>query len=153
MKKIAMAVLAAMILAAVCCSALAVTGDIVIKDAKAYSDAAMTNYVGTIPAGTCVIVRSYDKYADIYQNGKVLYVKESNLFHSDYTGAYRATLPEGSAVYQKPSTDASSTKVKSSGTVNVWKVKGDWALVRTTGVAGILAYVKVSSLTNIETIN
>ena len=36
------------------------TGDIVVKKAKAYSDKAMTQYIGTIPAYTALTVEFYD---------------------------------------------------------------------------------------------
>ena len=56
MKKKLIAVLAVALIAALGCGvAFAATGDITVKDAKAYADAAMTQYVGTIPAGTSLM--------------------------------------------------------------------------------------------------
>ena len=40
--------------------------------------------------------------------------------------------------------------MKNGGTVKLLKVKGDWALVQTTGKAGLYAFVKVSKLSDIK---
>ena len=152
MKKIMIAVLAAaLMLALLCGSALAVSGDITIKNAKAYSDAAMTKYVETIPAYTALLVRSYDDYADVYINGKVYYIKPSALLQKDAPAKYTATLNKGTKVYQRASTAANSYTLKNGGTVRVCKVVDDWALVQSTGGKGLYAFVKVGKLTNIHT--
>ncbi len=150
MKKTMIAVLAAMLMLALCCgSALAYNGDITTSNAKAYADAAMTQLVGAIPAGTSVLVRSYDSYADVYYNGKVVYVAPSDLLNGDITGDYNATLPKGTKIYQRAVTSAKSRKLKKDVFVNVCAVSGDWALVRTTGDVTLFAFCKVSKLTNI----
>jgi len=151
MKKKIAALFALTLIAALCCTtALAYSGDIVRKDAMAFADSKMTQYVGTIPAGTAVIVRSYDHYADIYVNGKICYVDTDVLLKDDLSSDYLATLGKGSRVYQFPETDSTSTKIKTSGTVKVCAVSGDWVLIQTTGAKGLYGYVKIDSLTNIR---
>ena len=150
MKKTVIAILAVALMLALCCgSALAYTGDITTSNARAYADSAMTQYVGTIPAGTSVLVRSYDSYADLVFNGKTVYVKPTDLLNGDISGEYNATLLKGTKVYQRATTSAKSLKLKKSGIVNVCAVSGDWALVRSTGKLTLFAFVKVESLTNI----
>ena len=151
MKKMMVAVLAvALVLAMFCGQAFAYNGDITTKDAKAYSDAAMKNYVGTIPAGTSLLVRSYDAYADVYVNGQVCYIKTSTLLHDDIASDYIATLVKGTRVYQRAATSAKSIKLKKDGKVKVCAVSGDWALVQTTGSKGVYGFVKVGKLTGIR---
>ena len=60
MKKLMTAVLALVLLMALSSTALAYTGDITTCNAKAYADPEMTVLVGGIPAGTSVLVRSYE---------------------------------------------------------------------------------------------
>lgn len=151
MKKVTVAVLILMLVCAFAVSALAVSGDLTVKDAMAYSDAAMKNYVGTIPAGTSVLVRSHESYADVYTGGKVVYISNSALLDRDITSDYVATLAKGTRVYQQASGDAKSRALKSTGTVNVCMVNGDWALVQSTGKLGLYAYVHLTSLSNIRT--
>lgn len=150
MKKMTIAALAlALVLTLFCGSALAYNGDITTSNAKAYLDPDMTILAGTIPAGTSVLVRSYDKYADVYYDGMVLYVEPSDLLNGDISGDYNATLLKGTTVYQRPTSSAKSLKLKTDGPVNVCAVAGDWALVRTTGDLGLFGYVKVNKLTSI----
>ncbi|MBR1821558.1 MAG: hypothetical protein IJ769_08050 [Clostridia bacterium] len=152
MKKTMVATLAvALLLTLLCGTALAYNGDLTATDAKAYSNASMTEYVGTIPAGTSVLVRSYDGYADVYVNGKVVYIDASDLLHTDIPSDYVATLVKGTKVYQRPASSAKSAKLKKDGSVKVCAVSGDWALVQTTGSKGIYGFVKVSKLTDIRT--
>lgn len=154
MKKKLAAVLALALIAALCCgTALAVSGDLTVKDAKAYADAAMTKYVGTIPAGTSLLVRSYDSYADVYINGKIVYINSSALLDGDIAGPYNATLTKGTRVYQRATTDANSVKLKKGCTVNVCAISDDWALVRSTGSKSMFGYVKLDKLTKIELVD
>lgn len=154
MKRKLIAVLAVALIAALGCGvAFAATGDITIKDAKAYADASMTQYVGTIPAGTSLMVRSYDNYADVYVNGKIVYISKSALLDGDIAGPYNATLTKGTRVYQRATTSANSVKVKKTMVVNVCAIDGDWALVRTTDDKAVFAYVKLDKLTKIEIMN
>lgn len=151
MKKALVAILAvSLILAVFCASSLAVVGDVTRREAKAYTDAAMTNYAGKIPAATALLVRSYDKYADVYLNGKVYYISASDLVHKDLSGDYQATLPAGTRVYQRADSSAKSMKLKKGGTVDLCAVIGEWTLVRTTGSKGLYAFVKADDLTRIR---
>ena len=119
-------------------------------DVKAYSDAAMTQPVGTIPAGTSVLVRSRDGFADLYVDGKVVYISASALLNRDVTSDYAASLGKGVRVYQQASTSADSIKLPKEVTVNICAVNGDWALVQTTNKAGIYGYVRVDRLSDIH---
>ena len=151
MKKTFVAILAMALMLTLCCgSALAYTGDLTATETKCYTTAAMTEYVGSIPAGTSVLVRSYDTYADIYVNGKVVYVKASDLLHTDIPTDYLATLKKGTKVYQQADGDAKCGKLKKNLAVKVCAISGDWALVQTTGGKGIYGFVKVSKLTGIH---
>ena len=151
MKKMLIALTAAvLVLTLLCGQALAVSGDITTKTTKVYSDAAMTNYVGAIPAYTALVVRSYDNYADVLIDGKVCYISTSALLHRDVPAAYTATLKKGTRLYQCADSDANSCTLKNGSTVKLLKVKGDWALVQSTGKAGLYAFVKVSKLSDIK---
>ena len=151
MKKRAMAILMiALLMALFCSTALASTGDLTAEDTKAYADAAMTKYVGTIQAGTSVLVRSYDTYADLCVNGKVVYVKAESLVHSEISTDYLATLAKGTKVYQQAKTSAKYRKLKKGTTVKLCAISGGWALVQSTGSKGIYAFVKVSKLRSIR---
>ena len=152
MKKTMIAIMAvALVLTMLCGQALAATGDLTIKDAKAYSDAAMKDYLGTIPAYTALLVRSYDSYADVRYNGRTVYISAEALLRKDAPTKYVATLSKGTKVYQRATTSANAYTLKSGGIVKICKVKGDWALVQTTGSKGLYAFVKVSKLTDIRT--
>ncbi len=152
MKKTMFAILAMALLLIFCCgSALAYTGDLTATETKCYTSPAMTEYVGTIPAGTSVLVRSYDAYADVYVKGKVVYVDTGDLLHTDIPSDYIATVKKGTRVYQQADTSAKSFKVKSSHTVKLCAINGDWALIQTTGSKGLYAFVKVAKLTGIRT--
>ena len=151
MKKTMIAILAvALILTMLCGQALAASGDITTKSVKAYADAAMTKYVGTIPAYTALVVRSHDTFADVYVNGKIVYISDSALLNKDASSKYVATLNKGTKVYQRATTSANDYTLQDSGTVKVCKVSGDWALVQSTGSKGLYAFVKVNKLTNIR---
>ncbi len=151
MKKTMVAILAvAMILTMLCGQALAVSGDITTRNVKAYADAGMTKYVGTIPGATALFVRSYDSFADVYVAGKIVYINASALLHKNISTKYVATLEKGTKVYQRADTSAADYTLKKGGTVKVCKVSGDWALVQTTGKKGLYAFVKVGKLSNIR---
>lgn len=155
MKKKLFAMLAlALALALLGGSALAVTGDITVKAVKAYSDAAMTQYIGTIPSYTSVLVRSYDSYADIYVNGTICYIEESALLHDGTAHTrYGASLKKGTTVYQRADSDAKSAQLTCDCSVTIVAVKGDWALVRNSGKTGVYAFVKVDRLSGIHDLN
>ena len=126
MKKTMIAIMAvALVLTMLCGQALATTGDLTIKEAKAYSDAAMTDYLGTIPAYTALLVRSYDSYADVRYNGRTVYISADTLLRKDAPTKYVATLSKGT-------------------TVIVYQRKGQWAYIKT--LRGTSGYVKLSSI-------
>ena len=150
MKKITITVLAlSLLLVMFCAQALASHGDITVRAAKLYADSAMTEYVGTIPAYTALVVRANESYTDVYYNGKVYYTKGSNLLNKSRLGDYLATLGRGTKVYQRAESDANSYTLKKSGSVQICAVKGDWALVQTLGERGLYAFVKLEKLKNI----
>lgn len=151
MKKTLIAIVAAaLVLTMLCGQALAVSGDITVKGVKAYSDSSMKNCVGTIPAYTALVVRSYDRYVDVYVGGKVVYIDASALLRKDAPTKYTATLKAGTNVYQRADTDAKSCELGKSVKVKICAVKDNWALVQSTGSAGLYAFVKTSKLTNIK---
>lgn len=152
MKKTLTAVLAVLLLTALCVPALAMGGDVTVKDVKAYSDAAMKDLVGTIPAYTALLVRSYDSYADVTLNGQVYYIDSSALMGRDPDAKFTATLKRGTKVYQRATTDANSVRLAKASTVKVCKIKGGWALVQSTGKLGAYAFVKLGKLSNIQAI-
>ena len=152
MKKIALSILAAvLLLTLVCGSAFAVTGDITVKAAKAYADPNFTMYVGTIPAKTSVLVRAYGSYADIYVNGAEVFVKPSTLTcgTKDYDYIGYATLKSGSKVFQRPSAASKSVTTSHSIKVLVYGVSNGAALVRTAD-NGVFGFVSVKNLTNLK---
>lgn len=124
------------------------TDDLTMWNVKAYSDAAMIHYVGTIPKETTVTVR-YGKVAALSVKGKTVYIRLNKLLNGDVAGEYNATLKRGTRVYMSASTKASSAKLKRSYVVNVCKVKGGWALVRETRGALRFRFVRVKDLKNI----
>ena len=151
MKKTMIAVLAVtLLLAALCGQALASCGDVTIKAAKVYADPAMTEYLGTLPAYTAVVVRDYDTYADIFLVGSVVYIKPSTLMRKDITAKFTATLNKGVTVYQRPTEDANTRKIKKATAVKLCKFSGEWALVQTTGKKGLYAFAKIEDLSNIQ---
>ena len=150
MKKTIMTILAvALLLTMFCTQALASHGDITVKSAKVYADSAMTQYVGTIPAYTALVVRSNDSYTDVYYNGNVFYMTGSALLNRNVLCDYAAILEKGTKVYQRPEGDANTYTLKKTGVVQICKVRGDWALVQTMGERGLYAFVKTSKLKNI----
>lgn len=151
MTKKLMAVLAlALMLTMICSAALAVGGDLTVKEAVAYSDKALTKPISKIPAGTSLLADVNGSTAKVYYGGQVCYVGASDLMKKDASSDYFATLEKGTRVYQRAETGASSFKLKSSGTVKLCLVNGDWALVRTTGKLALYAYVKLDKLVDVR---
>lgn len=152
MKKIALSILAVvLLLTLVCGTALAVTGDITVKAAKAYADPNFTKYVGTIPAKTSVLVRAYGSYADIYVNGVECFVKPSALTcgTKDYDYIGFATLKAGSTVYQRPSAASKSAVTSRDIKVVVYAATNGAVLIRTTG-KGVFGFVNAKNLTDLK---
>ena len=151
MTKKLMAVLALVLtLTMLCSAALAVSGDLIVKEASAYSDKELTKPIGKIAAGTSLVAEVKNGVGKVYYGGQICYVSSSDLLKKDASSDYQATLNKGTRVYQRASSKAASLKLKSSGTVKLCLVNGDWALVRTTGKLGLYAYVKLDSLMDVH---
>ena len=152
MKKAVFSLLAAvLLLTLVCSSALALTGDITVKTAKAYADPSFKYYLGTIPKNSSVLVRAYGTYADIVYNGVACYVKPSTLTQGDRDYDYigNATLKKGATVYQRPSSSSRSVTNKKKRSVLVYAVSDGFALVRTS-THGVFGFVKADGLTGFK---
>ena len=149
-KKLTAVLALALMLTMLCSAALAVGGDLTVKEAVAYSDKALTQAISKIPAGTSLLADVKGDAAKVYYGGQICYVASSNLMKKDASSDYKATLEKGTRVYQRPEKKAASFKLKSSGTVKLCLVNGDWALVRTTGKLGLYAYVKLDSLVDVH---
>jgi hypothetical protein len=151
MKKTMFAVLAvALVMTMLCATALAVSGDITVRDVKAYSDPEMTNYIGTIPAATSLLVRSHDKFADVYLDGKLCYISTSSLLNKNVSCDYLATLKKGTKVYQRADAKANAVKLNKNYSVKLLAVSGDWVLVQSNNKAGVYAFVKINKLSAIR---
>lgn len=151
MKKIAVSIVAAvLLLTLVCGSALALTGDVTIKAAKAYSDPEFKTYIGTIPKYTAVMVRAYGTYADVVVNGVECYVKPSTLSQGKYVSKAlgTATLIKGAKVFQRPTASAKVSTNKKARKVYVYAVKNGFAMIRTT--KGVYGFVHTSDLNNLK---
>ena len=151
MKKTALSILAVvLLLTLVCGTALASTGDITIKAAKAYADPDFKYYIGTIPKYTAVQVRAYGSYADVVVNGVECFVKPSTLTQgardNDYIGS--ATVPKGTRIYQRPSTSAKFTTASKNRTVKVYAVSRGYALIR--NKKGMFGFVKADALKGLK---
>ena len=149
MRKIALSLVSVvLLLTMVCGSAFALTGDLTIKSVKAYSDPEMTQYIGTIPKYTSVLVRAYGSYAHIKYNGTNCYINPSALTQGkkDYSYMGKATLAKGATIYQRPSTSAKSVTNKKNCKVYVYGMKKGMALIRSS--KGVYGFVASSSLTD-----
>ena len=151
MKKLLPAALAlALALCLLCAPALAAAGDVTTRAARAYSDAELTHYIGTVPAYTAVAVRSYGSAANIYVNGTSCYISASALLNDGSVRTdFVAALAKGTRVYQRPSTSAESAVLKKAHNVSIIGVQGDWALVQADSVNGLYAFVKTDRLVGI----
>ena len=152
MKKIAISVLAMVLMLALACgTAFALTGDITTKAVKAYADPDMTDYVGTIPKYTSVMVRAYGSYADIYVSDIECYINPSALTCGNYDHNYigTATLKKGAVVHQRPSSSSYYLTNRRSRRVLVYALTNGYALVRTR-VGGVFGFVKASSLKSLK---
>ena len=86
-----------------------------------------------------------------------LTIKATKLYKDSSMKEYVATLPAYTALVvrsndsytERADSGANSYKLKSSGVVQICKVKGEWALVQTLGERGLYAFVKVEKLQNI----
>lgn len=149
-KKLTAMLALTLILTMLCSAALAVGGGLTVKDAVAYADKKLKEPIGTIAGGTSLVAETRGGVAAVYYGGQVCYIEASNLMKKDAASDYKATLEKGTRVYQRADADAASFKLKSSGTVRLCLVNGDWALVRTTGKLGLYAFVKVDDLADVR---
>ena len=150
MKKNALSILAAVLmLTLVCASALALTSDMTIKSARAYSDPEMTKYIGTIPEFTAVKVRAYGSYADIVVNDVRCYVNPSTLTRGAYKDDYvnTATLAKNARIYSRPTTTAPSKKNKKAAKAYIYAAKKGMALIR---VKDEYCFARVEDLSNLK---
>jgi hypothetical protein len=151
MKKIALSLVSVvLLLTLVCGSAFAATGDLTIKAVKAYSDPEMTQYIGTIPKYTSVLVRAYGSYAHLKYNGSSCYISPSALTQGKYDYKYmgKATLAKGATIYQRPSTSARSVTNRKNCKVYVYGTKKGMAMIRSG--KGVYGFVSTSSLTDMN---
>ena len=152
MKKIALSMLAVMLLMIlVCGSAFALVGDMTTRSVKAYADPGMTDYVGTIPKYSCVLVRAYGSYADVYYNDIECFIKPSALTCGKYDYNYigTATLKKGAYVFQRPSFASYYTVNRRDRKVLVYAETDGYALVRK-GPGGAFGFVSASSLRHLK---
>ena len=151
MKKFALSLLAViLVLTMVCAQALAVSGDLTTRDARAFADPEMTQYIGTIPKFTSVLVAAYGTYADVYVNGVRCFVEPSALTQGerdfDYIGY--GTLRAGSNVYQRPTVISKNVVNTNPMPVLIYAIKGSCALIRSAN--GVFGFVNTECLENIK---
>ena len=128
------------------------SGNIMSSSGYQPSNADVQKYGNDLQSFLKAMVPNFDNYRDaaLYVNGKVVYVKASDLLHTDIPTDYLATLKKGTKVYQQADSEAKCGKLKKNLAVKVCAISGDWALVQTTGGKGIYGFVKVSKLTGIH---
>jgi len=151
MKKVALSLIAAMLLLALVCGSALAVGDITVKKAKAYADKELTQYVGTIPKYTCLTVRAYGSYADVTYNGKQVYIKPSTLTQGKYKDAYKATatLAKNAKMYKRPSKSSGYTVSSKARKVYLYGIKDGCVLFRT--AKGNYGFTSIANLSNIKT--
>ena len=134
MKKLVVSVLAiALLMSIACVSAFAVYGDVTTRSMPAYADPGMTQYIGTIPQYTAVVVYDADSnLAAMNVNGVECYGPASALTNSrfDYYYNGKSTLKAGATVYQRPTVGSRSVQTGHDHSVLVIGRKGDWVLIR-----------------------
>ena len=149
MKKYITSLAALVLVLTLCCGqGLAIYGDVTTRSVDAYLDPEMTQYVGTIPQYTSVIV--YDADSDIASlnvNGVDCYVSPRALTNSRFDYLYKgfSTLLPGSYVFQRPSTSSRNVHCSNAHNVLVIGAKGDWVLIRS-DFGGIFGFVPRSFL-------
>lgn len=145
-RAVAFALLAALVMSLLPMAALAsydhdvAHGDMVVKGVKAYRDPEMTDYIGTIPKYTAVVVKdtlngnwyTANKAALVTYKGVKCYIKTSALLQDEYPGsAKEVTLKKSVRVYQRPTSESANVKAKKGTKVLYIGKKGSWALIRT----------------------
>jgi len=118
-------------------------GDVVLKDAAAYSDSEMTNKIGTIPAYTAVtldatytLLTGYapQEFAvccvvDYYEQPCFI---SSTALLGDITGRSfeNVTMPMGTPIYKQPVAGSETTALSQDTNVDIIKEHSGWVLIR-----------------------
>ena len=143
------ALLAALMLLTASVPAVAETFSAIVTSSSmtVYKDAALSTKAGALPKNAVVRIASYSgKAARITWSGKSGYAKVSDMTAVDDVAA-KAVNKSAAKVYQEPSTDSRSVKLKANTKLYVLKTSGNWAMVERNGAVG---YMKASALTRID---
>ncbi|MBR1821753.1 MAG: SH3 domain-containing protein, partial [Clostridia bacterium] len=149
LKRLAAALLAAMLLLLNAAPAMAETFSAVVtaKSMAVYGEASMSRQLGTLEKNTVVRVIGYStKVAKISYNGNTGYAKISDMKRVDDL-AQKAVLNAAAPVYKAPQTDSASVKAPAGTRLYVLAESGEWAMVEKNGVVG---YVKGEYLTEAD---
>ena len=149
MKKFAVSgLIVLLIMAMFCAQGFAVYGDVTVTGADAYIDPEMTQYLGTIPKYTALVVWDADSsVAAVLVNGVNCFVRASTLTNSRFDYLYKgySVLRAGVTVYQQPAFHSRSICNGHNRTVLVIGVKGDWVLIRS-GFGGYFGFAQRSDM-------
>ena len=108
-----------------------------------YSDASLTNRIGSLGQYTVVTVLEYHgNVAMIQADGNTGYARVSDMDAVEAV-AVKGVVTTTTRAYQSPSTSSASVLLAAGTTLNVVKVVGSWALVERDGVG---AYANVNCL-------
>ena len=109
-----------------------------------YSDASLTNQIGSLGQYTIVTVNAFSgNVAQIQAYGNTGYARVSDM-EAVEAAAVKAVVSTSTKVYQQPSTSSLSGSLPKGMQVNVLAIQGSWALIENNGVAG---YTYVNCLT------
>ena len=154
MKKIALSMIAAILMLTLLAGTALATGDMTIRRAKTYSDPGLTKRVGSIPKYTAVTLNGTGtygniKYADITVDGVQYYVKAGTLtlgaYEKKYTGT--ATMLKGAWFYHGRHS-SKYTVIKKDTKVYVYAIHKGKALVRTSN--GNYGFTSTVNLINMK---
>ena len=143
------ALLAALMLLTASMPALAETFSAIVTSSSmtVYKDAALSSKAGALPKNAVVRIASYSgKAARITWSGRSGYAKVTDMKAVDDVAA-KAVNKSAAKVYQEPSTDSRSVKLKANTKLYVLKTSGNWAMVERNGAVG---YMKASALTKTD---
>ena len=113
-------------------SAVVYSGDVAV-----YSDASLTNRIGTVDQTTVVMVNAF--------SGGVAHIStwygasgfvDASALRTVEELAQAAIIRYDTRVYQRPSTSSTSGALSAGSTVNLLGVVGDWALIERGGIGG-----------------
>ena len=113
-------------------SAVVYSGDVAV-----YSDASLTNRIGTVDQTTVVMVNAF--------SGGVAHIStwygasgfvDASALRTVEELAQAAVIRYDTRVYQRPSTSSTSGALSAGSTVNLLGVVGDWALIERGGIGG-----------------